>query len=233
MSVKIRAAVMYQQGKPAPYAQSRPLVVEEVELDQPGPGEVLVEIAAAGLCHSDLSAIAGLRPRAVPTVIGHEAAGIVREVGSGITDLRMGDHVVMVFVASCGHCLYCNGHAGPSGPQGAKGEAGPPGPQGEPGPPGPLGVSGPQGEAGLAGPQGPQGVKGDKGDKGNPGESGSRIRRIDCESGGCPDGCAANEIAISAFCGANAAPTLIGERDVQCSSNGAIARPAVLICAKR
>ena len=109
MSVKIRAAVMYQQGKPAPYAQSRPLVVEEVELDQPGPGEVLVEIAAAGLCHSDLSAIAGLRPRAVPTVVGHEAAGIVREVGSGITDLRMGDHVVMVFVASCGHCLYCNG----------------------------------------------------------------------------------------------------------------------------
>jgi alcohol dehydrogenase len=106
--VQIRAAVMYEQGKPAPYAQSRPLVIENIELDQPGPGEVLVEIAAAGLCHSDLSAIAGLRPRAVPTVVGHEAAGIVREIGPGITDLRAGDHVVMVFVASCGHCSYCD-----------------------------------------------------------------------------------------------------------------------------
>jgi hypothetical protein len=91
------------------------------------------------------------------------------------------------------------GDAGPPGPQGPKGEAGPPGPRGEPGPPGPQGVPGPQGEAGLAGPQGPQGLKGDKGDKGNPGESGSKIRRIDCGSGGCPDGCAADEIAISAL----------------------------------
>ena len=81
--------------------------------------------------------------------------------------------------------------------------------------------------------RGAAGPKGDKGDKGNPGESGSKIRRIDCGSGGCPDGCATDEIAISAFCGANALPVLMGERDVQCSSNGAIARPAVLICAKR
>ena len=125
------------------------------------------------------------------------------------------------------------GDVGPPGSQGTKGDAGPPGPRGEPGPPGPQGVLGPQGEAGLAGPQGPQGLKGDKGDKGNPGESGTKIRRIDCGSGGCPDGCAADEIAISAFCGANASPTLIGERDVQCSSNGATARPAVLICAKK
>jgi len=99
---------MYEQGKPAPYAQSRPLVVENIELDRPGPGEVLVEVAAAGLCHSDLSAIAGLRPRAVPTVVGHEAAGVVREVGPGITDLHAGDQVVMVFVTSCGHCSYCD-----------------------------------------------------------------------------------------------------------------------------
>ncbi len=125
------------------------------------------------------------------------------------------------------------GDAGPPGPQGPKGEAGPPGPRGEPGPPGPQGVLGPQGEAGLAGPQGPQGLKGDKGDKGNPGESGSKIRRIDCGSGGCPDGCATDELAVSAFCGANALPVLMGERDVQCSSNGAIARPAFLICAKK
>ena len=107
--MKIRAAVMYEQGKPAPYAQSRPLVVEDVELDGPGPGEVLVQIAAAGLCHSDLSAIAGLRPRAVPAVVGHEASAVVREVGAGVTDLKPGDHVIMVFVASCGHCAHCYG----------------------------------------------------------------------------------------------------------------------------
>ncbi len=105
--MKIRAAVLYEQGKPMPYAESRPLVVEEVELDGPGPGEVLVQVAAAGLCHSDLSAIAGVRPRAIPAVAGHESSGIVREVGAGVTDLKVGDHVVMVFVASCGHCLHC------------------------------------------------------------------------------------------------------------------------------
>jgi len=107
--MKMRAAVMYEQGKPTPYAESRPLVVEEVELDGPGPGELLVEIVAAGLCHSDLSAIAGLRPRAVPTVVGHESCGIVREVGPGVTEFKVGDHVVMVFVASCGHCDHCYG----------------------------------------------------------------------------------------------------------------------------
>src|SRR5262249_16344450 len=117
--------------------------------------------------------------------------------------------------------------------EGPKGDAGPPGPRGEPGPPGPQGVSGPQGEAGLAGPQGPQGLKGDKGDKGTPGESGRKIRRVDCGSGGCPDGCAADEIAISAFCGANGVATLVGARDVQCSSNGTVARPIVLICATK
>ena len=107
--MKIRAAVMYEQGKPAPYAVSRPLVIENVELDGPGPGEVLVQIAAAGLCHSDLSAIAGLRPRAVPAVVGHESAAIIREVGPGVTNFKVGDHVVMVFVASCGHCVHCYG----------------------------------------------------------------------------------------------------------------------------
>ena len=107
--MKIRAAVLYEQGKPLPYAQSRPLVVEEVDLDGPGPGEVLVQIAAAGLCHSDLSAIAGMRPRAIPAVAGHEASGIVREVGTGVSQFKPGDHVVVVFVASCGHCVHCYG----------------------------------------------------------------------------------------------------------------------------
>jgi alcohol dehydrogenase len=107
--MKMRAAVLYEQGKPMPFAKSRPLVVEEVELDGPGPGEVLVQVAAAGLCHSDLSAIAGVRPRTVPTVVGHEASGIVREVGPGVNQLKAGDHVVMLFVYSCGHCAYCYG----------------------------------------------------------------------------------------------------------------------------
>ena len=63
-----------------PYASSKPLQIEEVNLDPPGPGEVLVEIAAAGLCHSDLSVIDGSRPRVMPMVLGHEAAGVVGAV---------------------------------------------------------------------------------------------------------------------------------------------------------
>ena len=105
--MRMRAAILFEQGKPRPYAESAPLVVEEVELDGPGPGEVLIEIAAAGLCHSDLSAIEGIRPRPLPIVIGHEGAGIVRECGEGVTDLKPGDHVVTVFVSSCGTCRYC------------------------------------------------------------------------------------------------------------------------------
>jgi alcohol dehydrogenase len=103
------AAVMYEQGLPAPYAESRPLRIEEVELDGPGEGEVLVEVRAAGLCHSDLSQVAGLRKRTVPVVMGHEGAGIVREVGRGVAGFKPGDHVVMTVGAGCGHCRYCVG----------------------------------------------------------------------------------------------------------------------------
>ena len=105
--MKIRAAVLREIGLPAPYAQSRPLSVEEVELAAPGPNEVLVRIRAAGLCHSDLSAINGDRPWPMPIVIGHEAAGEVAEVGAGVTDLAPGDHVVMVFRPMCGVCESC------------------------------------------------------------------------------------------------------------------------------
>jgi Zn-dependent alcohol dehydrogenase len=105
--MKIKAAVLNQMGVQAPYATSKPLSVEEVELDRPGDGEVLVKVAAAGLCHSDLSVINGDRPRPTPMVLGHEAAGIVEEVGSGVDDLAKGDHVIMVFVPSCGHCPPC------------------------------------------------------------------------------------------------------------------------------
>jgi alcohol dehydrogenase len=105
--MKTRAAVLQAVGRPQPYAKSRPLVVEELELDPPGAGEVLVEITAAGLCHSDLSVINGDRPRPTPMALGHEAAGIVRELGPGVSDLAPGDHVVLVFVPSCGRCLPC------------------------------------------------------------------------------------------------------------------------------
>ncbi|MBP8296676.1 MAG: zinc-dependent alcohol dehydrogenase family protein [Burkholderiales bacterium] len=105
--MKIRAAVLDKSQQPPPYAETRPISVETVDLDAPGPGEVLVKIAAAGLCHSDLSIINGERPRPLPIALGHEAAGIVEELGSGVTDLQRGDHVALVFMPNCGHCLPC------------------------------------------------------------------------------------------------------------------------------
>lgn len=105
--MKTRAAVIYEMQKPRPYAQSKPMVIEELDLDPPGEGEVLVRIRAAGLCHSDLSTINGDRPRSMPMVLGHEAAGEVMELGAGVKDLKAGDHVILVFVPSCGHCSPC------------------------------------------------------------------------------------------------------------------------------
>ncbi|GAB5470250.1 MAG: zinc-dependent alcohol dehydrogenase family protein [Rhodospirillales bacterium] len=105
--MKTTASVLYEMELPRPYADSQPLKVEELDLEGPREGEVLVEVKAAGLCHSDLSVINGARPRPLPMAIGHEAAGIVRELGPGVTDLAEGDHVVMIFVPSCGSCLPC------------------------------------------------------------------------------------------------------------------------------
>ena len=105
--MRTRAAVLREIGMPAPYAQSRPLEIEDVELDPPGPGEVLLRVKAAGLCHSDLSVIDGNRPRPMPMVLGHEAAGVIEETGPGVTGLVRGDHVVAAFVPSCGHCRPC------------------------------------------------------------------------------------------------------------------------------
>lgn len=105
--MKIKAAVLDRMGAAPPYARSRPLAIRTVELDPPGPDEVLVKIAAAGLCHSDLSVINGDRPRPMPMALGHEAAGVVEALGPGVRDLQRGDHVVIVFVPSCGHCAPC------------------------------------------------------------------------------------------------------------------------------
>lgn len=105
--MKTRAAVLYELGRSHPYAQSQPLRITEIALDPPGPGEVLIKMQAAGLCHSDLSVINGNRPRPVPMALGHEASGRVVETGAGVTDLKPGDLVVLVFVPSCGHCLPC------------------------------------------------------------------------------------------------------------------------------
>jgi alcohol dehydrogenase len=105
--VRIRAAVLERNGSPKPYASSQPLTVSEVELDGPGPGELLVRIHAAGVCHSDLSVVDGTRPRPVPMVLGHEASGVVEAVGAQVDDVEPGDHVVLVFVPSCGRCADC------------------------------------------------------------------------------------------------------------------------------
>ena len=105
--MKIRAAVIHEMEKPRPYATSKPLVIEELDLDPPGPGEILIRVRAAGLCHSDLSTINGDRPRQMPMVLGHEAAGEVMELGPNVRDMTVGDHVILVFVPNCGHCMPC------------------------------------------------------------------------------------------------------------------------------
>ncbi|MFA5939254.1 MAG: zinc-dependent alcohol dehydrogenase family protein [Sinimarinibacterium sp.] len=105
--MNVRAAVLRQMGLPAPYSRSLPLRIDEVELDPPGPGELLVKVRAAGLCHSDLSVIDGSRPRVMPMVLGHEAAGEVVETGADTRGFARGDAVVFAFVPSCGHCDFC------------------------------------------------------------------------------------------------------------------------------
>ncbi|MFC9694392.1 zinc-dependent alcohol dehydrogenase family protein [Kribbella sp. NPDC056951] len=101
----VRGAVLREMGLPKPYAESQPLRIEEVELAPPGPGELLVRIRAAGLCHSDLSVIDGSRPRVMPMLLGHEATGeVVQSEAPGFT---AGDAVAFAFVPACGECGPC------------------------------------------------------------------------------------------------------------------------------
>jgi S-(hydroxymethyl)glutathione dehydrogenase/alcohol dehydrogenase len=83
------------------------LSVEDVTLDDPKAGELLVKIGATGVCHSDLSVLNGTIPMPMPMVLGHEGAGVVEKVGEGVTNVAPGDHVVLSFVPSCGHCYFC------------------------------------------------------------------------------------------------------------------------------
>ncbi|MEV5986910.1 zinc-binding dehydrogenase [Streptomyces sp. NPDC052051] len=105
--MKTRAVVLRAVSTARPYGETRPVEVEELELGAPREGEVLVRIAAASLCHSDLSVVNGDRVRPLPMALGHEAVGIVRETGPGVSRVRPGDHVALVFVPSCGFCADC------------------------------------------------------------------------------------------------------------------------------
>ncbi len=106
--MKTVAAVLRAVTTERPYTASRPVRLEEVELLPPRAGELLVRIEAAGVCHSDLSVVDGSRVRPLPMALGHEAAGVVEEVGPGVRDVAPGDHVVLAFVPSCGICAECS-----------------------------------------------------------------------------------------------------------------------------
>ncbi len=94
-----RAAVLY--------GPKQPLRIEDIEVDDPKPGEVLLRLTASGICHSDLSPMQGLRPAPYPIVLGHEGAGMVEKVGSGVTSVKPGDHAIAAGIAPCGKCAYC------------------------------------------------------------------------------------------------------------------------------
>ena len=101
----VRAAVLPAVGKPLE-------IRDDIEVEDPHPGEVQVRIAASGVCHSDLSARNGVMLMPTPVVLGHEGAGVVERVGPGITRLRAGDHVLVSWVPQCGTCYYCERRQG-------------------------------------------------------------------------------------------------------------------------
>ncbi|MFI8437748.1 zinc-binding dehydrogenase [Streptomyces sp. NPDC079020] len=105
--MKTRAVVLRGTSTSRPYSATRPVEVEELTLGAPREGEVLVRIAAASLCHSDLSVVNGDRVRPLPMALGHEAVGVVQETGPGVRRFSAGDHVALVFVPSCGFCADC------------------------------------------------------------------------------------------------------------------------------
>ena len=98
--MKVKAAVAHQAGKP--------LALEEVDLEGPKAGEVMIEVKATGICHTDEFTLSGADPEGLfPTILGHEGAGIVVEVGPGVTSVRKGDHVIPLYTPECRQCEYC------------------------------------------------------------------------------------------------------------------------------
>jgi S-(hydroxymethyl)glutathione dehydrogenase/alcohol dehydrogenase len=98
--MKTRAAVAWAAGQP--------LTIEEVDLEGPKPGEVLVRIVATGVCHTDAYTLSGADPEGLfPAILGHEGGGIVEEVGAGVTSVKPGDHVIPLYTPECGECEYC------------------------------------------------------------------------------------------------------------------------------
>jgi alcohol dehydrogenase len=105
--MKTRAAVLMKSHLTKPYATSKPIEIMDVDLEPPGESEVLVKISAAGVCHSDLSVVNGTRVRHLPVVLGHEASGVVEEIGASVKNFKHGDRVVFAFLPSCGNCVEC------------------------------------------------------------------------------------------------------------------------------
>ncbi|HKJ95223.1 MAG TPA: alcohol dehydrogenase catalytic domain-containing protein, partial [Gammaproteobacteria bacterium] len=98
--MEVRAAVATEAGKP--------LTIESVNLEGPKAGEVLVEIKATGVCHTDAYTLSGMDPEGLfPTILGHEGAGVVQEVGAGVTTLKPGDHVIPLYIPECRQCEFC------------------------------------------------------------------------------------------------------------------------------
>ena len=98
--MRMRAAVLDGTNKE--------FTVEEVELDPPKAGEVLVKMVASGICHSDLHVITGDLERPFPVILGHEGAGIIEEIGEGVTSVKVGDHVILTYLPACGKCHWCH-----------------------------------------------------------------------------------------------------------------------------
>ncbi len=98
--MKTRAAIAFEVGKP--------LVIDEVDLDGPRAGEVMVKLAATGVCHTDAFTLSGDDPEGIfPAILGHEGAGVVVEIGAGVTSVSVGDHVIPLYTPECGHCKFC------------------------------------------------------------------------------------------------------------------------------
>src|SRR5262249_5756199 len=98
--MKVRAAIAHEAKKP--------LTIEEVELEGPKAGEVLIELKATGICHTDWFTLSGADPEGLfPTILGHEGAGVVVDVGSGVTSVKKGDHVIPLYTPECRQCEYC------------------------------------------------------------------------------------------------------------------------------